>query len=56
MFRSFRPNLAIGTIINHKCEIENKYVRGSGVGARSRFATRAMQKRAAPKRATNSCC
>jgi hypothetical protein len=46
MFRSFRPKLALGTIINRNVQIENVYVAGSGVGARPTAIRRALQQRA----------
>ena len=43
MHRSFRPKLAIGTILNRgNQQLENKYVAGSGVGAQSPAVRRAL--------------
>ena len=52
MWRSFRPKLAIGTIINRgNQEIDNQYVSGSGVGAMPTSVRRALK-----RRTSKTCC
>lgn len=52
MWRSFRPKLAIGTIINRgNQEIDNQYVSGSGVGAMPTSVRHALK-----RRTSKTCC
>jgi len=46
MFRSFRPKLALGTIMNRNVQIENRYVAGAGVGAKNTALRRLLAKKA----------